>query len=115
MRREGRDDKELLAHGALNSRRTRHSPPQLRGRCKRERCLTKAASTASNPTSRAVIAAIQVAPRKAQRQNRHAAPNFLMSLAGFHEAQANPTVGSATALAEIRRGRKTSHWIWYIF
>jgi uncharacterized protein (DUF1810 family) len=38
-----------------------------------------------------------------------------MSLARFHEAQADPRVGYDTALAEIRRGRKTSHWIWYIF
>jgi uncharacterized protein (DUF1810 family) len=38
-----------------------------------------------------------------------------MSLSRFHNAQASPTVGYDTALAEIRRGRKTSHWIWYIF
>jgi uncharacterized protein (DUF1810 family) len=38
-----------------------------------------------------------------------------MSLARFHEAQANPHAGYDIALAEIRRGRKTSHWIWYIF
>ena len=38
-----------------------------------------------------------------------------MSLARFHEAQADPHVGYDTALTEIRRGRKTSHWIWYIF
>jgi len=38
-----------------------------------------------------------------------------MSLARFHDAQANRTVGYNTALAEIRSGRKTSHWIWYIF
>ncbi len=38
-----------------------------------------------------------------------------MSLQRFHEAQADPHVGYPTALAEIRRGRKTSHWIWYIF
>jgi len=38
-----------------------------------------------------------------------------MSLAHFHEAQADPHAGYDTALAEIRRGRKTSHWIWYIF
>ena len=38
-----------------------------------------------------------------------------MSLARFHEAQADPHAGYHTALAEIRRGRKTSHWIWYIF
>jgi len=38
-----------------------------------------------------------------------------MSLARFHEAQASPSAGYDTALAEIRRGRKTSHWIWYIF
>ena len=38
-----------------------------------------------------------------------------MSLQRFHEAQADPHAGYDTALAEIRRGRKTSHWIWYIF
>ena len=38
-----------------------------------------------------------------------------MSLARFHQAQASPSAGYDTALAEIRRGRKTSHWIWYIF
>jgi uncharacterized protein (DUF1810 family) len=38
-----------------------------------------------------------------------------MSLARFHEAQAGPHGGYDMALAEIRRGRKTSHWIWYIF
>ncbi len=30
----------------------------------------------------------------------------------FHEAHKNDY---ASALEEIRRGRKTSHWIWYIF
>ena len=38
-----------------------------------------------------------------------------MSLQRFHRAQADPHAGYETALAEIRRGRKTSHWIWYIF
>ena len=38
-----------------------------------------------------------------------------MSLQRFHEAQTDPHAGYETALAEIRRGRKTSHWIWYIF
>jgi uncharacterized protein (DUF1810 family) len=38
-----------------------------------------------------------------------------MSLERFHEAQASRSSGYDTALAEIRRGRKTSHWIWYIF
>jgi uncharacterized protein (DUF1810 family) len=40
---------------------------------------------------------------------------FPMSLDRFCDAQANPSAGYDTALAEIRRGRKTSHWIWYIF
>jgi uncharacterized protein (DUF1810 family) len=35
--------------------------------------------------------------------------------ARFHTAQSSSTAGYATALAEIHRGRKTSHWIWYIF
>ncbi|MBA3881298.1 MAG: DUF1810 family protein [Chthoniobacterales bacterium] len=38
-----------------------------------------------------------------------------MSLEHFHEAQASRSAGYDTALAEIRRGRKTSHWMWYIF
>lgn len=38
-----------------------------------------------------------------------------MSLERFHQAQAAPEAGYDTALAEIRRGRKSSHWIWYIF
>jgi len=38
-----------------------------------------------------------------------------MSLSRFHDAQASGSAGYDTALAEIRRGRKTSHWIWYIF
>jgi uncharacterized protein (DUF1810 family) len=38
-----------------------------------------------------------------------------MSLERFHKAQASRWTGYDTALAEIRRGRKTSHWIWYIF
>jgi len=38
-----------------------------------------------------------------------------MSLARFHEAQDGRWSGYATALAEMRAGRKSSHWIWYIF
>jgi uncharacterized protein (DUF1810 family) len=38
-----------------------------------------------------------------------------MSLERFHEAQAAGSAGYDTALAEIRGGHKTSHWIWYIF
>ncbi len=38
-----------------------------------------------------------------------------MSLERFHRAQASPSAGYTTAPAEIRQGRKTSHWIWYIF
>ena len=38
-----------------------------------------------------------------------------MSLQRFHEAQADGHADYETALAEIRGGRKTGHWIWYIF
>jgi len=38
-----------------------------------------------------------------------------MSLDRFHKAQAGQWAGYATALAEMRRGKKGSHWIWYIF
>ena len=40
---------------------------------------------------------------------------YRMSLQRFHQAQAGRDSGYATALAEIRKGRKTSHWIWYVF
>ena len=38
-----------------------------------------------------------------------------MSLDRFRTAQGNRNAGYESALAEIRRGHKTSHWIWYIF
>jgi uncharacterized protein (DUF1810 family) len=38
-----------------------------------------------------------------------------MSLDRFKSAQDDPRAGIATALAELRAGRKTSHWIWYVF
>jgi uncharacterized protein (DUF1810 family) len=38
-----------------------------------------------------------------------------LSLERFHQAQASDCAGYDTALGEIRRGRKSSHWIWYIF
>jgi uncharacterized protein (DUF1810 family) len=33
----------------------------------------------------------------------------------FHQAQAKPSAGYDSALAEIRSGHKRSHWIWYVF
>jgi len=33
----------------------------------------------------------------------------------FRAAQADPGTGFAAALAELRAGRKASHWIWYVF
>jgi uncharacterized protein (DUF1810 family) len=38
-----------------------------------------------------------------------------MSLERFHDAQADAHSGYPTALAEMRSGRKRSHWIWYVF
>src|SRR5579862_5490680 len=38
-----------------------------------------------------------------------------MSLDRFHQAQSGRWAGYATALDEMRAGRKSSHWIWYIF
>ena len=35
-----------------------------------------------------------------------------MTLARFHDAQA-PVID--LALAELRRGRKTTHWMWFVF
>src|SRR4051794_800849 len=37
------------------------------------------------------------------------------SLNRFLEAQADADSGFETALKELKAGRKTSHWIWYIF
>jgi uncharacterized protein (DUF1810 family) len=39
----------------------------------------------------------------------------MASLDRFTHAQANPSAGIAVALSELRAGRKTSHWIWYVF
>lgn len=36
-------------------------------------------------------------------------------LARFKVAQASPGSGLESALAELRAGRKTGHWIWYVF
>jgi uncharacterized protein (DUF1810 family) len=33
----------------------------------------------------------------------------------FRDAQADPYTGFASALREIQAGRKTGHWIWYVF
>ena len=38
----------------------------------------------------------------------------MADLERFRNAQDDPRAGFATALAELRAGRKTSHWIWYI-
>jgi uncharacterized protein (DUF1810 family) len=38
-----------------------------------------------------------------------------VSLTRFHQAQSSSYGGYSPALAEIRRGHKSSHWIWYIF
>jgi len=39
----------------------------------------------------------------------------MASLDRFSHAQANPSAGISVALSELRAGRKTSHWIWYVF
>ena len=39
----------------------------------------------------------------------------LVAVNRFVEAQDNPFCGYETALAEIRTGKKVSHWIWYVF
>ena len=36
----------------------------------------------------------------------------MSDLTRFHEAQKD---SYETALAEMKRGRKSSHWMWYIF
>jgi uncharacterized protein (DUF1810 family) len=42
----------------------------------------------------------------------HAPRQDPFDLARFERAQANTYT---TALAELRRGRKTTHWMWYVF
>jgi uncharacterized protein (DUF1810 family) len=39
----------------------------------------------------------------------------MFDLDRFHEAQDSAGDGFADALRELRAGRKTSHWIWYVF
>jgi uncharacterized protein (DUF1810 family) len=39
----------------------------------------------------------------------------MFSLERFKLAQETPFSGIAIALAELRAGRKTGHWIWYVF
>jgi len=38
-----------------------------------------------------------------------------LSLERFRQAQDASHAGFETALSELRSGRKTSHWIWYVF
>src|SRR2546427_10573161 len=42
-------------------------------------------------------------------------PGTMADLARFRVAQDDPGTGFAVALRELRAGRKTSHWIWYVF
>ena len=39
----------------------------------------------------------------------------MSDLERFKRAQDQPHSGFATALSELRSGRKTGHWIWYVF
>jgi uncharacterized protein (DUF1810 family) len=39
----------------------------------------------------------------------------MFNLDRFRDAQGAPDSGFAVALRELRVGRKTSHWIWYVF
>jgi uncharacterized protein (DUF1810 family) len=39
----------------------------------------------------------------------------MFNLDRFRAAQEAPHAGFATALGELQAGRKTSHWIWYVF
>jgi uncharacterized protein (DUF1810 family) len=44
-----------------------------------------------------------------------ALPRGAPGLARFHEAQAASWAGFDAALRELRDGRKTGHWIWWVF
>src|SRR5947207_2498527 len=39
----------------------------------------------------------------------------MFNLDRFRDAQDAPHAGFAAALRELQAGRKTSHWIWYVF
>src|SRR2546428_11602653 len=39
----------------------------------------------------------------------------MSDLARFRDAQDAPHAGFTVALRELQAGRKTSHWIWYVF
>jgi uncharacterized protein (DUF1810 family) len=53
-------------------------------------------------------------PREEHRA--HVRPGELISsLDRFRTAQDASDAGFAVALRELQRGRKTSHWIWYVF
>jgi uncharacterized protein (DUF1810 family) len=55
-------------------------------------------------------------PLSLARRLRSAIYSRLVSqLERFKRAQDKPHSGIATALAELRAGRKTGHWIWYVF
>ena len=55
-------------------------------------------------------------PRSLARRLRSAIYSRLVSQLGrFKRAQDELHSGFATALAELRAGRKTGHWIWYVF
>ena len=43
------------------------------------------------------------------------APRDVSNLDRFRQAQDTPHAGFAVALRELQAGRKTSHWIWYVF
>jgi uncharacterized protein (DUF1810 family) len=53
-------------------------------------------------------------PREEHRADVRAG-ELISSLDRFREAQDGAHAGFAVALRELQAGRKTSHWIWYVF
>jgi uncharacterized protein (DUF1810 family) len=62
-----------------------------------------------------ILLVIELFPRSQVALGNTSLSYSSVNLERFHLAQAGRSTGYDTALAEIRRGRKTSHWIWYIF
>src|SRR6266850_2482970 len=49
------------------------------------------------------------------RAVHHVGKDVMFNLDRFRDAQDAPHAGFAAALRELQAGRKTGHWIWYVF
>src|SRR6267142_5739646 len=49
------------------------------------------------------------------RAVHHVGKDVMFNLDRFRDAQDAPHAGFTVAFRELQAGRKTSHWIWYVF